>query len=127
MAISNSKGDAADEGQALSPYTALPKWQPRPEPKPPEVYCECKCCHEPHRFTRLYRVPTIIFAIFMNVWQLEDYVYCPRCMRLHLALYLLPNLLISTLAFPCVLATWGWTFMTTFSRRPYSPERDYRA
>jgi hypothetical protein len=114
---------AADEPNSSdpspSPYAGLSKWQPRPEPPEPEVLFECQSCHEPRPFTRPYWVPTIIFAVFLTVYRWEHYVYCPPCMRRHLAFYLIPNMLVATVAAPAVLVLWAWVFFTTFSRRRY--------
>lgn len=102
-------------------FSGLPKWQPRPEPAPPpppDIRIECQSCHERHRYTRQYWLPIVIFAVFITVWRWESYVYCPKCMRWRVVLYLIPSMLIATVAFPFVLVTWLWVFFQTFSKRP---------
>lgn len=117
-----SNASEAKRDQPADSLADLPQWQPRPEPV---VAYKCQRCHEPHRYTRRYWLPTLIFFLFVFVWRWENYAYCPRCMRLHLVLYLVPNMLVATLAAPVVLIAWAWVFFKTFSRSPYAMDSEY--
>jgi len=100
-----------------------PGLPPPPEPSHPVALYQCQRCSLPHRYTREYSVPFFFFALVIIIWSWKDYFYCPRCMRLHLLLYIFPNMFLATLWFPVILVTWFWVFLCTFSRRPFVPKK----
>ncbi|WP_020470722.1 hypothetical protein [Zavarzinella formosa] len=121
--MSENSEQQPDSDKAKPPadsFAGLPVWQPRPEIY--EEY-ECPSCLRPSRYVRPYTLDIIIFLIFFATKYSETYVRCPRCMRRKILVSLLPALLVSTIASPLVLVTWGWTFFRTFSKLPYDDGR----
>lgn len=119
-----AESDSSNPNTGGSPYAGLPGWKPEYEKPREAVLYRCHRCHEGHRLARRYWLPTIIFFLVASWWRWENYFYCPRCMRTHILLYLIPNMLVATVLAPFILLIWLWTFFGTFSRRPYDPERD---